>query len=75
MQAKCTCVKTFSPRTKDKTTIKGERLFALEDGQSLKIINTEKSDSGEYVCTASNMEGISKITVVLDVKGMSATQD
>ncbi|XP_028264938.1 cell adhesion molecule L1-like a isoform X2 [Parambassis ranga] len=54
--------------TKDKTTIEGERFLALEDGQSLKIINTEKSDSGEYVCTASNMEGTTKMTAVLDVK-------
>ncbi|XP_069545124.1 cell adhesion molecule L1-like a isoform X2 [Brachyistius frenatus] len=54
--------------TKEETVIKGERFFALENGQSLKITSTEKGDSGEYVCVASNMEGMSSLNAVLVVK-------
>ncbi|XP_041860715.1 neural cell adhesion molecule L1-like protein isoform X2 [Melanotaenia boesemani] len=50
------------------TIIEGERFLVLENGQSLKITSTEKGDSGEYVCMASNTEGMSAITSVLDVK-------
>lgn len=67
-------VKTFSPRAKDEApeTIKGERFSALQNG-SLQIISAEKNDSGKYACFASNKEGKSAVTAVLDVKGISAT--
>jgi len=55
------------------TAIEGEQFVFLEDGQYLKIISTEKGDSGKYVCVASNTEGMSAVTAVLDVKGISAT--
>ncbi|XP_075947049.1 cell adhesion molecule L1-like a [Anarhichas minor] len=53
---------------KDETleTIEGERFFAVSE--SLRIISAEKTDSGEYVCVASNKEGKSSVTAVLDVK-------
>ncbi|KAM4563056.1 neural cell adhesion molecule L1-like protein isoform 2-T4 [Odontesthes bonariensis] len=54
--------------TKEDTAIEGERFLLLENGQSLKIISTEKGDSGNYVCVASNTEGMSAVTAVLDVK-------
>ncbi|XP_063319593.1 neural cell adhesion molecule L1-like protein isoform X12 [Pelmatolapia mariae] len=54
--------------TKDEKAIEGERFLAFESGQSLKIINAEKGDSGKYICVASNMEGSSTVTAVLDVK-------
>lgn len=62
------------PRAKVETpeSIKGERFFTLQNG-SLQIIDAEKDDSGKYVCLASNMEGKSAVTAVLDVKGISAT--
>lgn len=66
-------LKTFSPRTKDEKAIEGEGFLAFDSGQSLKIINAEKGDSGKYICVASNMEGSSAVTAVLDVKGISAT--
>ncbi|XP_072223606.1 cell adhesion molecule L1-like a isoform X3 [Leuresthes tenuis] len=50
------------------TAIEGEQFVLLEDGQYLKIISTEKGDSGNYVCVASNTEGMSAVTAVLDVK-------
>ncbi|XP_071331982.1 cell adhesion molecule L1-like a isoform X4 [Trachinotus anak] len=54
---------------KDATTeaIKGERFISLQNG-SLQIISAEKNDSGKYVCNASNTEGESAVTAVLDVK-------
>uniref|UniRef100_A0A3Q1GG35 Neural cell adhesion molecule L1 n=1 Tax=Acanthochromis polyacanthus TaxID=80966 RepID=A0A3Q1GG35_9TELE len=58
----------LSPRSKDETAIEGERFVALENGQSLKIISTEKGDSGVYMCGASNSEGKSSVMAVLDVK-------
>ncbi|XP_019205590.1 cell adhesion molecule L1-like a isoform X6 [Oreochromis niloticus] len=54
--------------TKDENAIEGERFLAFESGQSLRIINAEKGDSGKYTCVASNMEGSSTVTAVLDVK-------
>lgn len=53
---------------KDETpeTIEGERFLSL--GGSLHIIGAEKNDSGKYVCVASNTEGKSAVTAVLDVK-------
>ncbi|XP_006785578.1 neural cell adhesion molecule L1-like protein isoform X5 [Neolamprologus brichardi] len=54
--------------TKDEKAIEGEGFLALESGQSLKIINAEKGDSGKYICFASNVEGSSAVTAVLDVK-------
>ncbi|XP_039460702.1 neural cell adhesion molecule L1-like protein isoform X3 [Oreochromis aureus] len=54
--------------TKDENAIEGERFLAFESGQSLRIINAEKGDSGKYICVASNMEGSSTVTAVLDVK-------
>ncbi|XP_078026252.1 cell adhesion molecule L1-like a isoform X10 [Epinephelus lanceolatus] len=56
----------FWARDKSPETIEGERFFAL--GGSLRIISAEKNDSGKYVCVASNAEGKSAITAVLDVK-------
>ncbi|XP_030589859.1 cell adhesion molecule L1-like a isoform X2 [Archocentrus centrarchus] len=53
---------------KDETPIERERFLALENGQSLRIINTEKGDSGKYECIANNTEGLSTVTAVLDVK-------
>ncbi|XP_029974097.1 cell adhesion molecule L1-like a isoform X3 [Salarias fasciatus] len=54
--------------SKDDVALEGERFFALESEQSLKIISTEKADSGKYVCVANNTEGTSAVTAVLDVK-------
>lgn len=54
--------------TKDEKAIEGEGFLALESGQSLKIINAEKGDGGKYICAASNVEGSSTVTAVLDVK-------
>ncbi|XP_054868990.1 neural cell adhesion molecule L1-like protein isoform X2 [Amphiprion ocellaris] len=54
--------------SKDEIAIEGERFLALEYGQSLKIISTEKGDSGVYMCSASNSEGKSAVRAVLDVK-------
>ncbi|XP_054464593.1 neural cell adhesion molecule L1-like protein isoform X2 [Anoplopoma fimbria] len=53
---------------KDETleTIEGERFFAVNG--SLQIIRAERNDSGKYVCIASNKEGKSSVTAVLDVK-------
>uniref|UniRef100_A0A8C4IP73 Neural cell adhesion molecule L1-like protein n=1 Tax=Dicentrarchus labrax TaxID=13489 RepID=A0A8C4IP73_DICLA len=63
------CVKTFSPRAKDETpvTTEGGRFAILQD-RSFQIIRAEKNDSGNYVCVASNTEGKSAVTAVLDVK-------
>ena len=65
--------KTFSPRARDDTleTIDGIRFFPLNE--SLQIISADKKDSGIYQCVASNSEGKSDITAVLDVKGISVT--
>ncbi|KAM9750835.1 cell adhesion molecule L1-like a isoform 3-T5 [Menidia menidia] len=54
--------------TREEAVLEGPRFLILENGQSLKIISTEKADSGEYVCMASNSEGRSAVTAVLDVK-------
>lgn len=48
-------------------TLKGERFLSLQNG-SLQISSAEKNDRGKYVCVASNKEGLSAITAVLDVK-------
>lgn len=66
-------VKTFSPRAKNDTLkpIEGDRFFPFHNG-SLQIISAKKDDSGNYMCAASNMEGKSTVTAVLDVKGISA---
>lgn len=64
--------KIFLSRTKDDTVVGGERYHVFENGQFLKIGSTEKSDSGKYTCQASNIEGMSKLTALLDVKRMSA---
>lgn len=53
---------------KHETPIEGERFSALENGQLLKIENTEKGDSGKYVCVAHNTEGSATIAAELDVK-------
>ncbi|XP_061592408.1 neural cell adhesion molecule L1-like protein isoform X9 [Cololabis saira] len=53
---------------KNGTDIEGGRVVGLENRQSLKIISTEKDDSGRYVCVAKNTEGTSSVTAVLDVK-------
>ncbi|KAM8755491.1 cell adhesion molecule L1-like a isoform 3-T4 [Acanthopagrus schlegelii] len=45
--------------------IEGER---FSQNGSLQIIIAEKRDSGKYVCVASNREGKSSITAILDVK-------
>ncbi|XP_020785280.2 neural cell adhesion molecule L1-like protein isoform X2 [Boleophthalmus pectinirostris] len=47
--------------------IEGERLLVLTNN-SLQLISAEKNDSGGYVCVASNSEGKSSITALLDVK-------
>ncbi|XP_053281048.1 neural cell adhesion molecule L1-like protein isoform X5 [Pleuronectes platessa] len=51
----------------DPEAIKGERFLSLQNG-ALQIIRAEKDDSGEYVCAASNTEGESAVTALLDVK-------
>ncbi|KAL6119840.1 chl1 [Pungitius sinensis] len=53
---------------KDETLeiVKGERFLAV--GGSLKIFSAKKYDSGKYLCFASNTEGNSSVTAVLDVK-------
>ncbi|XP_005733002.1 cell adhesion molecule L1-like a isoform X8 [Pundamilia nyererei] len=61
--------------TKDEKAIEGEGFLAFESGQSLKIINAEKGDSGKYICVASNMEGSSAVTAVLDVKDATKIVD
>uniref|UniRef100_A0A672IR84 protein-tyrosine-phosphatase n=1 Tax=Salarias fasciatus TaxID=181472 RepID=A0A672IR84_SALFA len=58
----------FSSPPSNDVALEGERFFALESEQSLKIISTEKADSGKYVCVANNTEGTSAVTAVLDVK-------
>uniref|UniRef100_A0A4W6C350 Neural cell adhesion molecule L1 n=1 Tax=Lates calcarifer TaxID=8187 RepID=A0A4W6C350_LATCA len=50
--------------------IEGDRFFPFHNG-SLQIISAKKDDSGNYMCAASNMEGKSTVTAVLDVKGIS----
>ncbi|GAA6228724.1 neural cell adhesion molecule L1-like protein isoform X5 [Lates japonicus] len=45
----------------------GDRFFPFHNG-SLQIISAEKDDSGNYMCAASNTEGKSTVTAVLDVK-------
>uniref|UniRef100_A0A4W6CAE4 Cell adhesion molecule L1-like b n=1 Tax=Lates calcarifer TaxID=8187 RepID=A0A4W6CAE4_LATCA len=47
--------------------IEGDRFFPFHNG-SLQIISAKKDDSGNYMCAASNMEGKSTVTAVLDVK-------
>lgn len=64
--------KIFPSRTKEGTVVEGERFHVLENGQFLKIIRSEKGDTGKYACMASNREGMSNLTALLDVKGMSA---
>uniref|UniRef100_A0A3B5L572 Uncharacterized protein n=1 Tax=Xiphophorus couchianus TaxID=32473 RepID=A0A3B5L572_9TELE len=64
--------KIFPSRTKEGTVVEGERFHVLENGQFLKIIRSEKGDMGKYACMASNREGMSNLTALLDVKGMSA---
>uniref|UniRef100_G3NVB9 Cell adhesion molecule L1-like b n=1 Tax=Gasterosteus aculeatus aculeatus TaxID=481459 RepID=G3NVB9_GASAC len=53
---------------KDETLeiVKGERFSDF--GGSLKIFSAEKSDSGKYLCVASNTEGNSSVAAILDVK-------
>uniref|UniRef100_A0A672Z503 Cell adhesion molecule L1-like b n=1 Tax=Sphaeramia orbicularis TaxID=375764 RepID=A0A672Z503_9TELE len=50
-------------------TTEGER-YVLHQNKSLQIFRAEKDDSGQYVCVASNSEGRSGLTAVLDVKGI-----
>lgn len=66
-------LKCLSSRNKDDTTesVEGERLSVFKNG-SLQINQAGKEDSGEYVCFATNSEGKSAITALLDVKGISA---
>uniref|UniRef100_A0A4W6C3N5 Cell adhesion molecule L1-like b n=1 Tax=Lates calcarifer TaxID=8187 RepID=A0A4W6C3N5_LATCA len=52
--------------------IEGDRFFPFHNG-SLQIISAKKDDSGNYMCAASNMEGKSTVTAVLDVKGISSS--
>ncbi|KAK7878611.1 hypothetical protein WMY93_030447 [Mugilogobius chulae] len=47
--------------------IEGERFLVLTN-KSLQIISAEKNDSGGFMCVASNSEGKSSITALLDVK-------
>ncbi|XP_027872094.1 cell adhesion molecule L1-like a isoform X1 [Xiphophorus couchianus] len=54
--------------TKEGTVVEGERFHVLENGQFLKIIRSEKGDMGKYACMASNREGMSNLTALLDVK-------
>ncbi|XP_014884107.1 cell adhesion molecule L1-like a isoform X2 [Poecilia latipinna] len=54
--------------TKEGTAVEGERFHVLEDGQFLEIIRAEKGDTGKYACMASNREGMSSLTALLEVK-------
>uniref|UniRef100_A0A8C7QR96 Neural cell adhesion molecule L1 n=1 Tax=Oncorhynchus mykiss TaxID=8022 RepID=A0A8C7QR96_ONCMY len=70
--ALCVCISTLkclSSRNKDDTTesVEGERFSVFKNG-SLQINQAGKEDSGEYVCFATNSEGKSAITALLDVK-------
>uniref|UniRef100_A0A674D737 Neural cell adhesion molecule L1-like protein n=1 Tax=Salmo trutta TaxID=8032 RepID=A0A674D737_SALTR len=62
-------LKCLSSRNKDDTTesVEGERFSVFKNG-SLQINQAGKEDSGEYVCFATNSEGKSAITALLDVK-------
>ncbi|XP_037832766.1 neural cell adhesion molecule L1-like protein isoform X3 [Kryptolebias marmoratus] len=53
---------------KEEKAVEWERFQISESGQALKIISTEKDDSGKYVCEAGNTEGTSTLTAVLNVK-------
>lgn len=55
-------------RGANQEAVEGDRFLTLQNG-SLQIIGAEKDDSGKYVCAASNTEGTSAVTAVLDVKG------
>uniref|UniRef100_A0A4W5KK04 Cell adhesion molecule L1-like b n=1 Tax=Hucho hucho TaxID=62062 RepID=A0A4W5KK04_9TELE len=48
-------------------SVEGERFSVFKNG-SLQINQAGKEDSGEYVCFATNSEGKSAITALLDVK-------
>uniref|UniRef100_A0A674D7Y1 Neural cell adhesion molecule L1 n=1 Tax=Salmo trutta TaxID=8032 RepID=A0A674D7Y1_SALTR len=66
----CICIYYGSPlAAKDDTTesVEGERFSVFKNG-SLQINQAGKEDSGEYVCFATNSEGKSAITALLDVK-------
>ncbi|XP_041702241.1 neural cell adhesion molecule L1-like protein isoform X3 [Coregonus clupeaformis] len=54
---------------KDETTesVEGEQFSVFKNG-SLQINQAGKEDSGEYMCFATNSEGKSAITALLDVK-------
>uniref|UniRef100_A0A8C8IKA2 Neural cell adhesion molecule L1-like protein n=1 Tax=Oncorhynchus tshawytscha TaxID=74940 RepID=A0A8C8IKA2_ONCTS len=77
--ALCVCVYLYllkkqllflgSSKIKDDTTesVEGERFSVFKNG-SLQINQAGKEDSGEYVCFATNSEGKSAITALLDVK-------
>ncbi|XP_017161472.1 neural cell adhesion molecule L1-like protein isoform X2 [Poecilia reticulata] len=54
--------------TKEGTAVEGERFHVLENGQFLEIIRAEKGDTGKYACMASNREGMSNLTALLEVK-------
>uniref|UniRef100_A0A672Z4L6 Cell adhesion molecule L1-like b n=1 Tax=Sphaeramia orbicularis TaxID=375764 RepID=A0A672Z4L6_9TELE len=56
-----------SPSPETLQTTEGER-YVLHQNKSLQIFRAEKDDSGQYVCVASNSEGRSGLTAVLDVK-------
>uniref|UniRef100_A0A674D6U6 Neural cell adhesion molecule L1-like protein n=1 Tax=Salmo trutta TaxID=8032 RepID=A0A674D6U6_SALTR len=63
------CKVFSSPPSTDDTTesVEGERFSVFKNG-SLQINQAGKEDSGEYVCFATNSEGKSAITALLDVK-------
>uniref|UniRef100_A0A8C7FG23 Neural cell adhesion molecule L1-like protein n=1 Tax=Oncorhynchus kisutch TaxID=8019 RepID=A0A8C7FG23_ONCKI len=71
--ALCVCVFVFIKAADDTTeSVEGERFSVFKNG-SLQINQAGKEDSGEYVCFATNSEGKSAITALLDVKGISLT--
>uniref|UniRef100_A0A8C7FFL6 Neural cell adhesion molecule L1-like protein n=1 Tax=Oncorhynchus kisutch TaxID=8019 RepID=A0A8C7FFL6_ONCKI len=61
------CKVFIEPPDDTTESVEGERFSVFKNG-SLQINQAGKEDSGEYVCFATNSEGKSAITALLDVK-------